>query len=131
MSGAKIERQLTGKRGAMANQIKNAVKKPIHEQWKARMCGRLKERSLISVPLSSWFGSTLTWYTSYFLISACRDGLTTFRETLTMTTAATEKKRPSSREHSLRRLERSPWLQSWMRAVMDGDATTQLKMRAG
>mmetsp|Transcript_49771 Transcript_49771/g.105832 ORF Transcript_49771/g.105832 Transcript_49771/m.105832 type:complete len:206 (+) Transcript_49771:1369-1986(+) len=51
---------ISGRRGAMANQMKKAVKNPIHEQWKARMCGRLKERSLISVALSSWSGSTLT-----------------------------------------------------------------------
>ena len=51
---------ISGKRGAMANQMKKAVKNPIQEQWKARMCGRLNERSLISVALSSWSGSTLT-----------------------------------------------------------------------
>ena len=28
---------ITGRRGAMANQMKKAVKKPIHEQWKARI----------------------------------------------------------------------------------------------
>mmetsp|Transcript_1471 Transcript_1471/g.2348 ORF Transcript_1471/g.2348 Transcript_1471/m.2348 type:complete len:214 (-) Transcript_1471:132-773(-) len=50
---------ITGRRGAIANQMKKAVKKPIHEQWKARMCGRLKLHNLISVALSSWFGSTL------------------------------------------------------------------------
>jgi len=44
---------ISGIRGAIANQMKKAVKKPIHEQWKARMCGRLNDRSLISVALSS------------------------------------------------------------------------------
>ena len=39
----------SGNSGAMANQMKKAVKKHPHEQWKARMCGRLKDRSLISV----------------------------------------------------------------------------------
>mmetsp|Transcript_21581 Transcript_21581/g.45634 ORF Transcript_21581/g.45634 Transcript_21581/m.45634 type:complete len:206 (+) Transcript_21581:1181-1798(+) len=51
---------ISGRSGAIANQMKKAVKNPIHEQWNARMCGRLKERSLISVALSSWSGSTLT-----------------------------------------------------------------------
>lgn len=59
----------SGSRGAIANQMKNAMKKQNHEQWKARMCGLLKERSLISVALSSWLGSTLTKYSEYFLIS--------------------------------------------------------------
>ena len=44
---------ISGSKGAIANQIKKAVKKPIHEQWNARMCGRLNDRSLISVALSS------------------------------------------------------------------------------
>ena len=44
---------ISGSNGAIANQMKKAVKKPIHEQWKARMCGRLNDRSLISVALSS------------------------------------------------------------------------------
>mmetsp|Transcript_53970 Transcript_53970/g.161526 ORF Transcript_53970/g.161526 Transcript_53970/m.161526 type:complete len:201 (-) Transcript_53970:403-1005(-) len=39
--------------GAMANQMKKAMKKDHHEQWKARMCGRLKLQSLISDDLSS------------------------------------------------------------------------------
>ena len=49
---------ILGRSGAMANQIKKAVKNPIHEQCKARIWGRLKDRSLISVALSSWSGST-------------------------------------------------------------------------
>jgi hypothetical protein len=39
--------------------MKKAMKKPHQEQWKARMCGREKSHSLISVALSSWSGSTL------------------------------------------------------------------------
>ena len=50
----------SGRSGAMANQMKKAMKKQNHEQWKARMCGRLKDRSLISVALSSWSGSTFS-----------------------------------------------------------------------
>lgn len=41
-------------------QMKKAVKKLIHEQWNARMCGRLKLHNLISVALSSWLGSTFS-----------------------------------------------------------------------
>merc|ERR1719223_1520325 len=63
----------SGRSGAMANQMKKAMKKQNQLQWKARMCGLLKERSLISVALSSWSGSTLTKYVWYFLISACPD----------------------------------------------------------
>mmetsp|Transcript_2278 Transcript_2278/g.3915 ORF Transcript_2278/g.3915 Transcript_2278/m.3915 type:complete len:206 (+) Transcript_2278:1175-1792(+) len=48
---------ISGRSGAMANQMKNATKKFHHEQWKARMCGRLKLHSLISFALSSWSGS--------------------------------------------------------------------------
>ena len=50
----------SGSRGAMANQMKKAMKKQNQLQWNARICGRLKDRSLISVALSSWFGSTFT-----------------------------------------------------------------------
>src|SRR5210317_877362 len=53
---------ISGKRGAMANQMKKAMKKQNQEQWKARMCGREKLQSLISVALSSWLGSTLRAY---------------------------------------------------------------------
>ena len=51
---------ISGRSGAMANHMKKAVKNPIQAQWNARMCGRLKDRSLISVALSSWSGSILT-----------------------------------------------------------------------
>mmetsp|Transcript_13084 Transcript_13084/g.19255 ORF Transcript_13084/g.19255 Transcript_13084/m.19255 type:complete len:125 (-) Transcript_13084:114-488(-) len=51
---------MIGRSGAMANQIKKAMKKPHHEKWKARMWGRLAEQSLSSVALSSCSGSTLT-----------------------------------------------------------------------
>ena len=51
---------ISGKRGAMANQMKKAMKKANQAQWKALMCGRLKLNILISVALSSWSGSTLT-----------------------------------------------------------------------
>eukprot|EP00957_Ditylum_brightwellii_P209497 15361995-Ditylum_brightwellii.AAC.1 len=40
-------------RGVIENQMKNAMKKHHQEQWKARMCGREKLQSLISVALSS------------------------------------------------------------------------------
>merc|ERR1712071_268918 len=50
---------ISGSRGAAANQIKKAIKKHHHEQWNARICGRAKEQSLISVALSSCSGSTL------------------------------------------------------------------------
>ena len=40
------------RRGAIANQMKNATKNDHQEQWKARMCGRLNVQSLISVALS-------------------------------------------------------------------------------
>ena len=46
-------------KGATANQMKKATWKLHQEQWNARMCGREKLRSLISVARSSWFGSTL------------------------------------------------------------------------
>mmetsp|Transcript_2639 Transcript_2639/g.3513 ORF Transcript_2639/g.3513 Transcript_2639/m.3513 type:complete len:116 (-) Transcript_2639:207-554(-) len=46
-------------RGAMANQIKKAIKKDHHEQWKALMCGLEKSHNLISLARSSWLGSTL------------------------------------------------------------------------
>ena len=59
----------SGRSGAIANQMKNAIKKQNHEQWNALMCGRLNDRSLISVALSSWLGSTLTKYSWYFLFS--------------------------------------------------------------
>ena len=59
----------SGRRGAMANQMKKAMKKQNQLQWNARICGRLKFRSLISVALSSWLGSTLSEYVWYFLIS--------------------------------------------------------------
>ena len=49
---------ISGRRGAAANQIKNAIKKFHHEQWNARMCGLANEHSLISVALSSCSGST-------------------------------------------------------------------------
>ena len=45
--------------GARANQEKNAQKNVIHDQWKARMCGRFAVKSLISVALSFCLGSTL------------------------------------------------------------------------
>ena len=45
--------RISERRGAMANQMKKAMKKPHHEQWKARMCGRAKLQSLISDALSS------------------------------------------------------------------------------
>lgn len=51
--------RISGRRGAAANQIKKAMKKFHHEQWKARICGLAKEQSLISVALSSCSGSTL------------------------------------------------------------------------
>ena len=57
------------RRGAAENQMKKAMKKHHQEQWKARMWGRLKDKSLISVDLSSWSGSTLTKYSSYFFQS--------------------------------------------------------------
>mmetsp|Transcript_24214 Transcript_24214/g.31539 ORF Transcript_24214/g.31539 Transcript_24214/m.31539 type:complete len:226 (+) Transcript_24214:1003-1680(+) len=60
---------ISERRGATANQMKKAMKKPHQEQWKARMCGRAKLQSLISVALSSWSGSTLMAYVWYFLIS--------------------------------------------------------------
>jgi hypothetical protein len=41
------------RRGAIANQMKKAMKKPHHEQWKTRMCGLVKMQSLILVALSS------------------------------------------------------------------------------
>jgi hypothetical protein len=56
----------------MANQMKKAMKKPHHEQWKARMCGRAKLQSLISVDLSSWSGSITTLYSLYFFHSCCK-----------------------------------------------------------
>mmetsp|Transcript_6679 Transcript_6679/g.18654 ORF Transcript_6679/g.18654 Transcript_6679/m.18654 type:complete len:201 (-) Transcript_6679:191-793(-) len=49
---------ISDRRGAMANQMKKAMKKHHHEQWKARMWGREKLHSLISLALSSWSGST-------------------------------------------------------------------------
>jgi len=49
----------SGRRGAIENQMKKAMKKFHHEQWKARMCGLANEQSLISVALSSCSGSTL------------------------------------------------------------------------
>mmetsp|Transcript_23247 Transcript_23247/g.65872 ORF Transcript_23247/g.65872 Transcript_23247/m.65872 type:complete len:217 (+) Transcript_23247:895-1545(+) len=55
--------------GDMANQMKKAMKKHHHEQWKARMCGRAKLQSLISVALSSCSGSTATAYVEYFFHS--------------------------------------------------------------
>jgi len=36
-------------KGAMANQMKKAIKKPHQEQWKALMWGRAKLQSLISL----------------------------------------------------------------------------------
>mmetsp|Transcript_56850 Transcript_56850/g.68052 ORF Transcript_56850/g.68052 Transcript_56850/m.68052 type:complete len:217 (-) Transcript_56850:22-672(-) len=60
---------ISRRRGAMENQMKNAMKKAHHEQWNARMWGRAKLHSLISVALSSWFLSTLRAYTWYFFIS--------------------------------------------------------------
>ena len=59
----------SGRRGATANQIKNAMKKFHQEQWKARMWGLAKEHNLISVALSSCSGSTLREYVWYFFIS--------------------------------------------------------------
>jgi len=44
-------------KGAIANQIKKAMKKDHHEQWNARIWGLAKLHSLISVALSFWFGS--------------------------------------------------------------------------
>ena len=45
--------RISGRRGAAANQIKKAIKKFHHEQWKARIWGLAKEQSLISSALSS------------------------------------------------------------------------------
>jgi len=53
---------MTGSSGEMANQVKKAAKNPIQEQWNALICGLAKLSSLISDALSSWKGSTLTWY---------------------------------------------------------------------
>mmetsp|Transcript_23246 Transcript_23246/g.65867 ORF Transcript_23246/g.65867 Transcript_23246/m.65867 type:complete len:217 (+) Transcript_23246:895-1545(+) len=61
--------RISPRSGAMANQMKKAMKKHHHEQWKARMCGRAKLQSLISVALSSCSGSTATAYVEYFFHS--------------------------------------------------------------
>jgi len=45
-------------RGAKANQHTKAMKKDIHAKWKARMCGRAKEKSWISLALKPSEGST-------------------------------------------------------------------------
>jgi len=50
----------SGSKGAIANQIKKAMKKDHHEQWNARIWGLAKLKSLISVALSFWLGSTLS-----------------------------------------------------------------------
>jgi len=64
--------RISGNNGAIANQIKKAMKKHHHEQWTARMCGREKLHSLISVALSSWFGSTASLYSLYFFLKRLR-----------------------------------------------------------
>mmetsp|Transcript_13031 Transcript_13031/g.17463 ORF Transcript_13031/g.17463 Transcript_13031/m.17463 type:complete len:211 (+) Transcript_13031:1011-1643(+) len=53
---------ISDRSGAIANQMKKAMKKDHQEQWKARMCGREKLQSLISVALSSCSGSTFSAY---------------------------------------------------------------------
>jgi hypothetical protein len=45
--------RISDSRGAMENQMKNAMNKPNQEQWNARICGRANEHNLISVALSS------------------------------------------------------------------------------
>mmetsp|Transcript_2563 Transcript_2563/g.8604 ORF Transcript_2563/g.8604 Transcript_2563/m.8604 type:complete len:268 (-) Transcript_2563:38-841(-) len=47
-----------GIKGAKANQHVKAMKKDIHAKWKARMWGRSKEKSWISLALKPWDGST-------------------------------------------------------------------------
>ena len=44
----------SGRRGATMNQTNDETKKQNHEQWKAHIYDQTKERSLISVALSSW-----------------------------------------------------------------------------
>mmetsp|Transcript_64841 Transcript_64841/g.173824 ORF Transcript_64841/g.173824 Transcript_64841/m.173824 type:complete len:207 (-) Transcript_64841:132-752(-) len=56
-----ISSRISESKGAMANQMKKAMKKHHHAQWKARMWGRAKLQSLISLALSSWSGSVLIW----------------------------------------------------------------------
>ncbi len=59
----------SGRRGAIANQMKKAMKNVHHEQWKARMWGLEKLHSLISDALSFCAGSTLRAYSEYFFHS--------------------------------------------------------------
>mmetsp|Transcript_5310 Transcript_5310/g.6202 ORF Transcript_5310/g.6202 Transcript_5310/m.6202 type:complete len:204 (-) Transcript_5310:56-667(-) len=60
----------SGRSGAIANQMRKARKKQIHDMWKARICGLSKLQSFISDARSSWSGSTLMEYVLYFLISS-------------------------------------------------------------
>ena len=69
-----LQLRIAERRGLIANQIKKAMKKPHQEQWKARMWGRAKLHNLISVALSSWSGSTSTWYSEYFFHSTWKVG---------------------------------------------------------